>query len=331
MRDLTTPRPGRIRLRLRRRNRSRGQSLVEMALLAPVLLILLLGTLQVAYLGYGAVTLDTAAREAGRIASINLSSLSSIALTGNTYTCSANPANDPNPICQAVANNAGLLSGHTFSLVRIDLNVPVSKNEGVPDDVRQIACGGTALSGVVSGIPSGVATISDTLNGTNATSSDSSGNYSDCMNPSPSNGQSQTITISAKAGSSGQCTGSTQAVLTKNGSSWDADQSSYPITLTCPTPTPSPAPTATPSASPTPTPTAAPTATPVGGLPPVGTGPSAANCSSQQPAAGSFVTVTVQYQAGLFVPFLGGLLADSGTSYKTLRASVTVRINPCTA
>lgn len=325
MRDLT-------RLRLRRRTRSRGQSLVEMALLAPVLLILLLGTLQVAYLGYGAVTIDTAAREAGRIASINLSSLSSIAQTGNTYTCSANPANDPNPICQAVANNAGLLSGHTFSLVRIDLNVPVSKtDQGVPDDVRQIACGGTALSGVVSGIPSGVATISDTLNGTNATSSDSSGNYSDCMNPSPSNGQSQTITISAKAGSSGQCTGSTQAVLTKSGSSWNADQSSYPIALTCPTPTPSPAPTATPSASPTPTPTPAPTATPIGGLPPVGTGPSAANCSSQTPAAGTFVTVTVQYQAGLFVPFLGGLLADSGTSYKTLRASVTVRINPCTA
>lgn len=116
MRDLIAARPA--RLRLRRRARSRGQSLVEMALLAPVLLVLMLGTLQVAYLGYGAVTIDTATREAGRIAGINLSALQSIAQGGNSYTCAANPATDANPICQAVANNAGLLSGHTFSLVR---------------------------------------------------------------------------------------------------------------------------------------------------------------------------------------------------------------------
>jgi Flp pilus assembly protein TadG len=331
MRDLNGLRPRRLRLR---RRHTRGQSLVEMALLAPVLLILLLGTLQVAYLGYGAVTLDTAAREAGRIASVNLSALNSIALTGNTYTCASDPATDANPICKAVASNAGLLSGHAFSLVRIDLNVPVaSSDDQVPGDVQRIACGGTSLSGTVSGIPSGVATISDTLNGTNATSSDNSGNYTDCMNPSPSNGQSQTITISATAGTSGQCTGSTQAVLTKNGSSWDADKSSYPITLTCPTPTPTPAPTPTssPTATPSATPTPTATPTPVGGLPPVGSVPSAASCASQNPPVGSFVTVTVQYHAGMFVPFLGNLLADNGTSYKTLRAVVTVRINPCTA
>jgi Flp pilus assembly protein TadG len=325
--------PVRVRLRPRRRERTLGQSLVELALIAPVLLILLMGSLQVAYLGYGAVTVDTAAREAGRIAAINLSALHSIAQNGSSYTCAADPSTDSNPICKAVSNNAGLLSGHVFSLVRIDLNVAVANNDdAVPGDVVQIACGGTALSGKVTGIPSGVAQISDSLNGTNATSSDGAGNYTDCLNPSPANGQTQTITISATAGTNGQCTGSTQAVLTKSGSSWNTDKSTYPITLTCPTPTPTPAPTPIPTvAVPTPTPTATPTPTPVSGLPPVGSGPSAASCSTQTPAAGSFVTVTVQYRAGIFVPFLGALLADSGTSYKTLRAVVTVRVNPCTA
>lgn len=316
-------------LRLRRRRR-RGQSLVEFALVAPALLVLLMGSLQVAYLGYGAVTVDNAAREAGRVAEVNLSALNSIAQSGSSYTCAANPASDPNPICKAVSNNAGLLAGHAFALVRIDLNTAVSRGQdGVPGDVQLVACGGTSLSGTVSGIPSGVATISDTLNGTNATSTDSSGNYTDCVNPSPSNGQTQTITISAKAGSNGQCTGSTQAVLTKSGSSWTTDQSSYPISLTCPTPAP------TPTATPTPTPTAMPGPTPTpssgSGLPPVGPGPSAPSCTTQNPPAGSFVTVTVQYQAGIFVPLLGNLLADSGQSYKTLRAVVTVRVNPCTA
>jgi len=326
MRDLIAARPA--RLRPRHRARTRGQSLVEMALLAPVLLVLLLGSLQVAYLGYGAVTIDTATREAGRIASINLSALQSIAQSGSSYTCAANPATDSNPICQAVANNAGLLSGHTFSMVRIDLDVTVA-DDTVPGDVQRVSCGGTAVSGTVSGIPSGTATVSDTLNGTGATTTDSSGNYTDCLNPSPSNGQTQTITISATAGTGGQCTGSTQAVLTKNGSNWDTDKASYPISLSCPTPTPTPAPTATP----TPTPSASPTPTPSSssGLPPVGSVPSAASCTMQNPPAGSFVTVTVQYQAGIFVPFMGTLLADSGQSYKTLRAVVTVRVNPCTA
>ena len=332
MRDLSSRRPARLRLRLRRRRqRTLGQSLVEMALLAPVLLILLLGSLQVAYLGYGAVTIDTAAREAGRVASFNLTALQSIAQSGSTYTCAANPLTDSNQICKAVANNAGLLNGRTFSLVKIQVNVAVAHDNDVPDDVQRVVCNGTPLSGTVSGIPGGgTALISDTLNGTNATSTDASGNYTDCVNPNPPDGQNQALTISATAGTNNQCTGSTQATLTKHGNSWDADQTSYPITLTCPTPTPTPlptptpTPTATPSASPTPSPTL------VSGLPPVGTSPSAQYCTTQNPPAGSFVTVTVEYQAGIFVPFLGNLLADSGQNYKTLHASVTVRVNPCT-
>lgn len=197
----------------------------------------------------------------------------------------------------------------------------------MPGDVERVSCGGVALSGTVSGIPSGTATVSDTLNGTGATTTDSGGNFTDCLNPSPSNGQTQTVTISATAGTGGQCTGSTQEVLTKSGSNWTASPAGAAITLTCPTPTPTPAPTPTPSG--TPTPTATPSSS--SGLPPVGSVPSAASCTTQNPPAGSFVTVTVQYQAGIFVPFMGSLLADGGQSYKTLQAVVTVRVNPCTA
>jgi Flp pilus assembly protein TadG len=41
------------------------------------------------------------------------------------------------------------------------------------------------------------------------------------------------------------------------------------------------------------------------------------------------VTVTVSYQAPIFVPFVGTFLADTGKSYRTVTNVVTQRINPC--
>jgi hypothetical protein len=55
-----------------------------------------------------------------------------------------------------------------------------------------------------------------------------------------------------------------------------------------------------------------------------------ANTCTQTPAAGTYVTVTVVYQASVLVPLLNTLLADSGKSYKTLKSVVTMRVEPCT-
>jgi TadE-like protein len=41
------------------------------------------------------------------------------------------------------------------------------------------------------------------------------------------------------------------------------------------------------------------------------------------------VIVTVTYNAPVFVPFLGALLATPGHSYRTVKASVRVRVAPC--
>lgn len=54
-----------------RRRGPRGQSLTELALVAPVLLALLAGTSQVGLIYYDQVTLDTAVREGARVAADN--------------------------------------------------------------------------------------------------------------------------------------------------------------------------------------------------------------------------------------------------------------------
>ena len=59
-----------------RRRRPRGQSLTELALVAPVLLALLAGTGQVGLIYYDQVTLDTAVREGARVAADNPASTS---------------------------------------------------------------------------------------------------------------------------------------------------------------------------------------------------------------------------------------------------------------
>jgi Flp pilus assembly protein TadG len=41
------------------------------------------------------------------------------------------------------------------------------------------------------------------------------------------------------------------------------------------------------------------------------------------------VTVTVTYNAPIFVPFVGAVLATSGQTYRTMTSTVTVRVEPC--
>jgi len=57
--------------RARRRERRRGQSLVEFAIIAPLLLVLVCGGAQVAIVVYSQIAVTTAAREAARTAADN--------------------------------------------------------------------------------------------------------------------------------------------------------------------------------------------------------------------------------------------------------------------
>jgi Flp pilus assembly protein TadG len=99
--------------------RSRGQSLTELALLAPLLLLLLLGAGQLGALVYTGVSLDTAAHDGARLASEQPNG--SGAYTGGihnagTVTC---PPTTGNPVCTAVSNGSGLLSGVQTSIQAI--------------------------------------------------------------------------------------------------------------------------------------------------------------------------------------------------------------------
>lgn len=99
---------------VRRRRRpagSRGQSLTELAISVPILMVLLVGVAQVGALVYGAVTVDTAARDGARVAAQqpnNSGAYSNGAPVGTTVTCTTASTN---PVCVAVVHSSGLVSG----------------------------------------------------------------------------------------------------------------------------------------------------------------------------------------------------------------------------
>lgn len=99
----------------RRKPRTRGQALVELALIAPVLLILLVGGAQVGALLYAQVQVDTAAREAARTAAQapNASGafLNGVQVAGG-YPCTSG---DTHSACVAARNSSGLLDGTKFT------------------------------------------------------------------------------------------------------------------------------------------------------------------------------------------------------------------------
>lgn len=310
-------------VKLRRRRWTLGQAMVETALLAPVLLVLLLGGMQVAYLGYDAVSIDTAAREGARVAVENAqTALSFSGTTPSTYKCASNPANDANPICKAVANNAGLLNGQTFALVEIDTNVVVAQrppSDAVPGDVAQMgSCSNNndaQFAGTIS--PALILPVTDSLG--DSTSSDGSGNFTLCMHGTGSTTQTVSIQVNGTDGGL-TCSGSSTTSISKSGNQWTATPSSGTVDVACTTPTPTPGTSSTSS-----------TSSATFSLPSFNFAPhSASDSCTEVPAAGTYVTVTVEYQASILVPLLNTLLADSGKSYKTMKAVVTMRVEPCT-
>jgi Flp pilus assembly protein TadG len=286
----------------------RGQALIEMALIAPFLLMLLGGATQIGTIAYGLVSVDTAAREGARVASENPHTALDT-LAGSPYSCTAN---DSNPICIAVRNASGQLDG---SRLAITITSP-STLSLVPTDVLRASnpCSSSeaTLTGVVSNLPTGAgsATVQGSTGGSRAAvSTGSNGAYTLCLTPG-----SQVVT--ATAFGSG-CDYGDAARLTVAAGLTSAQDFSLPAS--CPTPPPlssaTPAPTATPGATPFPS------ATPVPGA----SCPSETRVTDQQ-----YVTVTVSFPVAVFVPFAGFLGDPGNPRQRTVTSSVTMEIEPCT-
>lgn len=304
-----------------RRRRTAGQALVEFALIAPALIVLLGGAAQVGEISYGAVTVSSAAREGASIAAEYPDrSLDFVAsLDTDTYTCGQahTDSSTESSVCDAVRSAAGLLSSSSLKIV-VTAQYAVSR---IPGDVVTVsnACPaeGTA-SGVVSNLPSGtVAVIASPSKATSGTvTSDSTGAFSICL-ATPSSGSQQT-TITATAVDASGCTYNTSITVTVSHSKTitpsPADMT-LPSSGTCPTPV------ATPSAS---TATPAP-ATPAG----VPTPASTPTCSSDV-SDSSFVSIAVSYEVPIFVPFVNRIFADSPTgSVRTVTATEVMQVQPC--
>ena len=94
------------------RRGAHGQSLVELALLAPVLLVLIVGGAQIGALVYGGISVATAAQEGARVASEQPIKSSAYVVSGSSTavgpgaTCPASG----NPVCAAVSQAKGLLT-----------------------------------------------------------------------------------------------------------------------------------------------------------------------------------------------------------------------------
>lgn len=294
-------------MRRARRGR-RGQSLVELALVTPFLLVLLGGGAQLGTIAYGMISVDSAAREGARAATENphtaLDSLST-----SPYTCTSN---DGNPVCVAVRNASGLLSSTGLT---ITITAPATLSL-LPTDVHPVAspCGSSEaiLSGTVSNLPTGAggATVQGSAGGSrSAVSTGSNGAYTLCLTPG-----SQVVTANALG--SGCDYGDSARLSVVAGTTTTQN---FVLPTTCPVPV------AVATATPAPTPTAGatpfPAATPVPGA----SCPSETRVTDQQ-----YVTVTVSYPVPIFVPLLGFLGDASNSRQHTTRASVTMEIEPCT-
>lgn len=95
----------------------RGQALVELALVAPIILVLLLGTAQVGAILYGQITVDTTAREGARSASYNPDKSGVYSGGGSPTTVTCPSSGGTNPVCAAVVNAEGGLGGSALHAI----------------------------------------------------------------------------------------------------------------------------------------------------------------------------------------------------------------------
>jgi Flp pilus assembly protein TadG len=322
---------------LRRRRLGRGQALVEMALIAPFLVLLLLGGTQVGQIAYSQVSLDTAAREGGRAgaaapdAALSWDTNGAIGASHNCTTADFVQGSG-NPVCIAVANGSGFLtlsdfttnpctSGQACVTIKVIDSGDLS-DRVVPMPQARLAASspcspGTqaTVTGTVSGIPAGLtATITDT-------SGDSqqlvTGPFTLCVAANHST-TSQTLTAQVGAGSCGGYSGSIGPFPVAKDQTY-TENWTVVAEPACPTATPTPA--ATPTPTPTPTPTVGPTPTPTAG-------PDVECANPQVPGNNNYITVTVSYPVSIFVPIIGAVF-QTQTGLRQISTTVTFAIEPC--
>jgi hypothetical protein len=260
-----------------RNRRRRGQSLVEIALVAPLLVVMLVGAAQVGSLAFGLVSIDTAAREGARAGAIapNTSAITYVSGVPQTWYTAGTPTHQctvsdftaptttpptsGNPICLAALDSRGTMSQSLFTsnpcasasqacvtisvipqagLRRMQVGPPVARLYGTS------SCNGAnaTVTGVVSGMPSGAtATVTDATGDTQPT--DTSGNFSICVR---ANNQTTTQTLTAQVGpvSCGGYSGalpSSFAVV--SGGTYPNENITVSFEGACPPPPPTPTPT----------------------------------------------------------------------------------------
>jgi hypothetical protein len=274
-----------------------------MALVAPILVVMLVGAAQVAAIAFGLVSIDSATREGARAGA--LAPNNSLKSGGVTWYTAGTPSHQcttadfltspVNPVCAAVLESSGTLKASLFTsnpcadptqaCVTITVLGPASLNRMVtgPQHARLegSSCNGAnaTVTGVVNNMPGGqTATVSDLTGDTQPT--DTSGNFSICVKANGST-TSQTLTAQVGPASCGGYSGSVGPFPVNSGDSLteNINLSAEPA---CPTPTPPP---------PTPTPT------------PV-------NCTNQQATVTGVVT-------GMPGGQLAGITASTGETTTT--------------
>jgi Flp pilus assembly protein TadG len=298
--------------------------MVEMCLIAPAVVTLAAGGGQVGIIAYGAASVESAARAAARVGSEypNKSLDFKTTLNTTTYTCGQTPTDSltENSICAAARSSAGLLSG---SALTVTITYASSISTAPPPRDVMLAgnsCPGGALeTGTVSNLPSGtVASISSPAQSSASTVlTDSSGNYSICLN-APNNSQgNQTSSLTATAVDGAGCTYSTSTSVTI---ATDKTVTPSPANMTLPTTGVCPTPVTTP------TPTSGTQSFTTGTMPP---DPSTPTCSTSIPDT-SYVQVSVSYNAPVFVPFVSKYLESSPNSgIRTVTATQRMQVEPC--
>lgn len=99
-----------------RMSNRRGQALAEFAILAPVLILVLLGVAQIGMLYYGQLAVQNAARDAGRAASLAPTTSGAWGSGGEETTTCPSSQTGSNPACIAAWNAGGGFSASNFTI-----------------------------------------------------------------------------------------------------------------------------------------------------------------------------------------------------------------------
>ena len=292
------------------RPESLAQALVETALVAPVVIVLLLGAAQAGAILFAQVGIDSAAREGAIVAAANPDTTLSWAGSQSTYTCAPN---DTNEICTAAQSTASWLAA---SQMTITITAPASLSRTPRSDAELVSsssCTGntaTVLGGVtLGGNPPGSAsiTVAASGGGKNESTGVLSGSYQLCV----AGDATQAISASTADG----CWAVSQSLYTAKHSTTTLNINLIYQAQCAATPTPSP--TAGPSPTPGPPP---PTATPGPTPAPAG------SCSAQAVSSSQYVSVKVAYSVPVFIPLVGSVF---GAGSSTVSETMTLRIEPC--